>query len=624
MTLPNAVEKVTSSPATKVTIAAAPAAQRANIATTTRTPTVADETWTTLPLFIKPSLCVQGTHGISIADNTGLADLVMDSKTKLLISSALLRVADVLASTELSAAKVDDLVAKYPGIAESIRRMEEADPSPTKKYLPWMVKQMVQRYGAKANSLLQGSDFTDMLKAVQTFHKNVSRLEKKDITQYSLNALLDEVKRLESTVSKRAEKKLEKKEATYLMMGDRWLLIHPKTMKASCHYGAGTKWCISATEKNMFDSYSAGNHFFYFLIDREANERDPWSKVAIVLTKHDPKQIEFYDQKDSDKSESEVSQAVGHDVLSEALRLARADIQTRPEHPVAALRYSKDPAVLLDLFERWQSNDPSLQGPFFSNKPSIAGMFLKNSSTPTKVINDLYDDFMNEVPVEMFASHQNTGKDLLEHLAKSRRSQSLVVRALALNPNTPESVLRGFYKEMKKEPNGFENFVQSLPKNPRLPDDIREALVNSVADTPGMRHVWLMDSLLENKSLTREELEKLADYVKLKDHAYLFFKHTNASVNAIKKVINSLPPHLEPTSLMSMLREGEAPLEWYRGLVDSVWAVRYAIANSSNTPVEALLELVGDEDDLISKKAAANIKEREATYPQQETYESPI
>ncbi|MEO6303927.1 MAG: hypothetical protein ABIP51_12225, partial [Bacteroidia bacterium] len=72
-------------------------------------------------------------------------------------------------------------------------------------------------------------------------------------------------------------------EAKKIYEDDRYLVIMPLSENASCTYGAGTKWCISATYENKWKSYTSSLVKFYFIFDKQLNDKNPLYKVAIAV-----------------------------------------------------------------------------------------------------------------------------------------------------------------------------------------------------------------------------------------------------------------------------------------------------------------------------------------------------
>ena len=212
---------------------------------------------------------------------------------------------EAMNSVIIEAAKVDDLKLKYSRLDEDeIDMLNDRDPSPTKKYLPWAVEQ-----------LAKGSPPVELAREIERFHKNLPRVTNKDIGSYkTLDALREAVDAAlpKAEAVKKAEDKAKAKEQSEVVIDDVWgdqrfFVLHPKSMVASCHYGKGTRWCISADEENWFDYYSKENKFFYFLIDRKAEQKSEWSKICFVIQKDNPSWLHVWNAKDNRIKEEDVA-----------------------------------------------------------------------------------------------------------------------------------------------------------------------------------------------------------------------------------------------------------------------------------------------------------------------------
>jgi hypothetical protein len=156
-------------------------------------------------------------------------------------------------------AKVDDLVAKHPEHAEAIRAYHAADPTPTKKFLPWLTKQHIAG-NVTPNDVRLGS-------TLQHFDKVKHQLDKKDHSSYHYNDLAntvgDRVKaKLEADAKKNSVETIHKEPSGITAQ-------HIKTKEASQDlYGGGaerggkkgcargTSWCVSARGRdNAFGGY---------------------------------------------------------------------------------------------------------------------------------------------------------------------------------------------------------------------------------------------------------------------------------------------------------------------------------------------------------------------------------
>jgi HEAT repeat protein len=156
-------------------------------------------------------------------------------------------------------AKVDDLAAKHPEHADAIRKYSAADPTPTKKFLPWLVKQHISGHVTPDDARLGST--------LQHFDKVKHSLDTKDHSSYHYNDLA-------TAVGDRVKSKMEqegKKNAveTIHTQPNGITAQHIKTKEASQDlYGGGnerggkkgcargTSWCVSArSEGNQFHNY---------------------------------------------------------------------------------------------------------------------------------------------------------------------------------------------------------------------------------------------------------------------------------------------------------------------------------------------------------------------------------
>ena len=89
-----------------------------------------------------------------------------------------------------------------------------------------------------------------------------------DIFSYhSWDDLYSAVERAKVTKTGKEVRRIEKEGSTKVFQNDKVLIVHPKTHEASCHYGAGSKWCTAQRDGSNFESYvdDQGVVLLYFL-----------------------------------------------------------------------------------------------------------------------------------------------------------------------------------------------------------------------------------------------------------------------------------------------------------------------------------------------------------------------
>ena len=143
------------------------------------------------------------------------------------------------------------------------------DPSHNGMYTQWMLIQYI-----KGN--FEYEDSGNLLDDLEYFHVNKRAFEQKDINQYTVDELYNAVKQIEDqdeNISSNRQQEIKvKQEAERVLDTENVLVIHPKTMEAAQYYGKGTRWCTSAINNNLFDSYNNDGPL-YIIIDKSTNKK---------------------------------------------------------------------------------------------------------------------------------------------------------------------------------------------------------------------------------------------------------------------------------------------------------------------------------------------------------------
>ena len=124
---------------------------------------------------------------------------------------------------------------------------------------------------------LKDEDFYKVPQYLTTFKDNLKKIQNKDIMSYkTLPDLAQAIQPYEGQkdVSKKQQvKQLKSDEAEKVLETSKWLIIHPKTHKADCYYGANTKWCTASKDDDTwFNDYSEIGPLF-ILINKKNNEK---------------------------------------------------------------------------------------------------------------------------------------------------------------------------------------------------------------------------------------------------------------------------------------------------------------------------------------------------------------
>lgn len=201
--------------------------------------------------------------------------------------------------------KLDDIRAKLSGEnLETFNNVLAINPQLPNKYWEWIAKNYINEEEYVPQEIYNLINNFD--KVLRT---NAAGLPSKDIN----NPIYNSIEKLELAVDKLArqksntqKKKAEKSDSKKIYEDSRYLLVQPLSTKASCHYGSGAKWCIAAKEEehNLYKSYSSDGVKFIFIIDKEAENQDPLSKVAVAFvkkagqTRHFEDAYEIYNSED--------------------------------------------------------------------------------------------------------------------------------------------------------------------------------------------------------------------------------------------------------------------------------------------------------------------------------------
>lgn len=177
--------------------------------------------------------------------------------------------------------KIDDLKQKYSGVsAASFKKFVNADTTPTKKYLEFMLRTWEERKTSP-----QYRTVGTIISYTNKFDTLLPFIENKDIYSKTylgnLSHLIEVVKVAEEI---KDEKTFVKEEhVSVLMETADTLFVFPRTHRGSMKYGAHTKWCTTARgDGSVFDRYSRKGLLIY-LIDKSKTKTENFQKVAFYM-----------------------------------------------------------------------------------------------------------------------------------------------------------------------------------------------------------------------------------------------------------------------------------------------------------------------------------------------------
>lgn len=233
----------------------------------------------------------------------------------------------------ITESKLDDISKKYldkfdkdrfiSGITPEtlIQRLYDGDPSPTKKYFEWMVKQSLDR--VEGNYTIDETFIDRIIKNIGIFNENYQKIDDefleynseeindvnlrilegkplKDINSYTYTLLWVIADVLKNYKTKTQRKKLIKNGAKLLFENENYLIYEINSYEASCFYGSGTRWCTTNKKSDThFKTYGIGNKKLLYIISKKDTlvSNPQFYKIAVNIHFNNPSVI-FYDAPD--------------------------------------------------------------------------------------------------------------------------------------------------------------------------------------------------------------------------------------------------------------------------------------------------------------------------------------
>lgn len=324
-------------------------------------------------------------------------------------------------------AKKDDAKMHYAaqGVMDHI---EKHDPTSDKKYSEWMAR----LYAKKGIEHIE--DVEARLNEALRYHNRLARSDRID-PQYKNIDKFKTIQQLEEFVDQyygedpeqavqqmgdEAKQFLEKDEAEVVYNGPDYQIVTPKTHKASCHFGSGTRWCttMANTDKHWKNYSSKGT--FYYVVDKNARKkialnfgaqeyRDPqdnWYSRYELMTKHkkvlnkiasikgqeeltqDPAFKIYFRPADKQAQQAAIPepQQRSYGLAAGAQGVKNPDgdlikLMQKPDEEVIARAVDISPEVVLDIPEEWRTDEVLKSA--MNRKPELA-LFFKDASIEAK------------------------------------------------------------------------------------------------------------------------------------------------------------------------------------------------------------------------------------------------
>lgn len=144
----------------------------------------------------------------------------------------------------------------------------KTDPTHEKqKYLQWKLKQYLVNKGRVGHI----NDVVVQFERLASSNK--IKGEEADIFRYTLDNIDGFIEDKLQQKTKGEVKREEKSDSTKVKETEDYLIVVPNSYKASCFYGANTKWCISGKTTGYWEQYWFAGVKIYIIIDKKKNKK---------------------------------------------------------------------------------------------------------------------------------------------------------------------------------------------------------------------------------------------------------------------------------------------------------------------------------------------------------------
>ena len=439
------------------------------------------------------------------------------------------------------------LIEQHPDFAKDIEFLASKDPAGNLKYLEWELK-VLQARKAMAPEIAD---------VIELFHKHQSKLDKKDINQWTVEQfteLRDKLFALRDEQRAKQEEREQKKEKRYrvetdevacghkvIYESDRLRAIQITNKAASVHYGMGTKWCITMKDEHYFEDYDKNNVVFFFIFNKTLDKSNPYYKVAAAYQRDTNNAIvgvDWFDAKDNQ-------------IDSYTLPVGWADLNTNitewdeVSESDAAKSYKGELNQIVNQMNNIAASYPkSLMARIYSGElklPEVVQLYKAEKFPSVKTAIGIW-------------------------LSGSKLDDPEVWKELAQNPDRQ---IQGNIAEHSSSPAA----LNEIAKNVKF----------------GVSDLWMIAILGENPNLPSSAIEKILT------SAPTLMKEKFADDDQSKLYLARLIRHqnISP-QLLSIISKSE------------IGYFREAVARNKNTPGKILLDLSQDIDNVVKASAIAN------------------
>lgn len=194
----------------------------------------------------------------------------------------------------LKEGRKEDLIKKY-GYKFSEEGLNNVMTDPVITHTSYKYADFVLKH---LNPYYSMGELREVMDALKKFDKIQSRLEKKDINQYT--GFFDFI-----TAINEYTKTNEKPKSKKIYEDDKFIVVEPQNYVASCKYGSNTRWCTTMKDNDVhFNNYTSANQGLYYIISKRDLEENLY-KIAIHFGKDN--ELTFYDASDSTFGKREIA-----------------------------------------------------------------------------------------------------------------------------------------------------------------------------------------------------------------------------------------------------------------------------------------------------------------------------
>ena len=210
--------------------------------------------------------------------------------------------------------------------------------APDDIYSPWGLAKNI------ASSLQKYHDIMPYIRDHDAPFKDINNIK----TYTVLKSVTDTARRTKANqdLKKKVEEELKKaaKESTEFVAKTPYhLVVRPLSKEASCHWGMGTKWCISSTKsQNYFDQYTSEGAAFFFLLAKRKEIDPAYKKIAVVLDSEGEFE-EYFDTEDNNISLQEFITAVSQAITGVPTGDEIASMEESEPYEVETIRKGLEP-----------------------------------------------------------------------------------------------------------------------------------------------------------------------------------------------------------------------------------------------------------------------------------------